>query len=167
MQSAPERKSGRQPPDDHHAEVGKQPLPEEPGIGHVERQVKQRQPPKAVGQDHYTIATEIKKILTRYQELQDVIAILGLDELNDADRRTVMRARRIQQFLTQPFFSTEQFTGLKGVYISLEETLRGFNLILQGRYDHLPEQAFYMTGTIDDVIQKAQLIESEQVADAV
>jgi F-type H+-transporting ATPase subunit beta len=123
--------------------------------------------PKAVGKNHYDIAIGIKKILTRYQELQDVIAILGLDELNDADRRTVMRARRIQQFLTQPFFSTEQFTGLKGKYIPLDETLRGFNLILQGHYDHLPEQAFYMTGTIDDVIQKARLIESEEVTNAV
>ena len=119
--------------------------------------------PSAVGKEHYQIATEVKKILARYQELQDVIAILGMDELNESDRQTVMRARRIQQFLTQPFFSTEQFTGLAGKYLPLSETLRGFDLILQGRYDDLPEQAFYMTGTIEDVITKARQIEKENI----
>lgn len=115
--------------------------------------------PKVVGQEHYEIAMEVKKILTRYQELQDVIAILGLDELNEIDRQTVLRARRIQNFLTQPFFSTEQFTGIEGKFLPLADTLHGFELILLGKYDHLPEQAFYMSGTIDDVIRKAPSVE--------
>jgi F-type H+-transporting ATPase subunit beta len=104
----------------------------------------------------------VRALLARYQELQDVIAILGLDELNDEDRQTVLRARRIQQFLTQPFFSTEQFTGSKGVYLPLRDTLEGFDLILQGRYDHLPEQAFYMAGSIADVVDQARQMKTER-----
>ena len=112
--------------------------------------------PQALGEDHYNIATEVRAVLSRYEELQDVIAILGMDELSDEDHQTVNRARRIQRFLTQPFFVSEAFTHIPGVYISLEETLKGFRGILDGEYDHLPEQAFYMVGTIEDAKQKAR-----------
>ena len=111
--------------------------------------------PAAVGQRHFQIATQVISILARYEELQDVIAILGLDELSDEDRQVVNRARRIQRFLTQPFFVSEPYTGMPGRYVPLEETLRGFEEILDGRHDHLPEQNFYMVGTIAEVIQKA------------
>lgn len=108
-----------------------------------------------MGEEHYAIATEVRALLARYQELQDIIAILGLDELSDEDRLAVSRARRLQRFLTQPFFVSEPFTGMPGRYVPLEETLRGFREILEGRYDHIPEQAFYMTGTIDEVLANA------------
>ncbi len=111
--------------------------------------------PASVGEEHYAIATEVRALLARYQELQDIIAILGLDELSDEDRLAVSRARRLQRFLTQPFFVSEPFTGMPGRYVPLEETLRGFREILEGRYDHIPEQAFYMTGTIDEVLANA------------
>ena len=111
--------------------------------------------PENVGEAHYEIATEVRSVLARYEELQDVIAILGMDELNEADRRVVNRARRLQRFLTQPFFVAERFTGLPGRFVSLEETLRGFREILAGEHDEVPEQAFYMVGTIDDVLEKA------------
>jgi F-type H+-transporting ATPase subunit beta len=112
--------------------------------------------PAAVGRDHYRIATEIRALLARYEELQDVIAILGMEELNERDRRIVIRARRVRRFLTQPFFVAEPFTGMPGRYVPLDETLRGFRQILDGQHDDLPEQAFYMIGTIDEAIQKAQ-----------
>lgn len=112
--------------------------------------------PEGVGREHYTIATEVRALLARYQELQDVIAILGMDELSEADRLAVNRARRLQRFLTQPFFVSEPFTGMPGRYVPLEETLRGFREILEGRYDALPEQAFYMTGGIEDVLANAE-----------
>jgi len=112
-----------------------------------------------VGRRHFEIANQVRSLLTRYQELQDVIAILGLEELSDEDRATVNRARRLQRFLTQPFFVSEPFTGMPGRYVSLEETLDGFEEILEGRHDDLPEQAFYMVGTIDEARQKAQDIE--------
>jgi F-type H+-transporting ATPase subunit beta len=112
--------------------------------------------PEIVGQRHYQIASQVISHLARYEELQDVIAILGLDELNDDDRLVVNRARRIQRFLTQPFFVSEPYTGLPGRYVPLDETLRGFEEILQGRFDQLPEQHLYMVGSIDEALQKGQ-----------
>jgi F-type H+-transporting ATPase subunit beta len=109
-----------------------------------------------VGEEHYTIATQVRALLARYEELQDVIAILGIEELSEEDRLVVARARRLQRFLTQPFFVSEAFTGLPGRYVPLFETLRGFREILEGRHDDLPEQAFYMVGTIDEVITTAR-----------
>ena len=108
-----------------------------------------------VGEEHYAIATEVRALLARYQELQDVIAILGMEELSAEDRLAVTRARRLQRFLTQPFFVSEPFTELPGRYVPLDETLRGFREILEGRHDDLPEQAFYMIGTIDEAVAKA------------
>lgn len=107
-----------------------------------------------VGQEHYAIADGVRRILQRYKELQDVIAILGMDELSDEDKQIVERARKIQKFLTQNFFVAEQFTGTPGQYISREETIRGFKGILAGEYDHIHEQHFYMAGTIDEVLQR-------------
>ncbi len=112
--------------------------------------------PTVVGQEHYEVATEVRSLLARYQELQDIIAILGMDELSEGDRKVVLRARRIQRFLTQPFFVSEAFTGLAGRYILLRETIRGFREIIAGHHDDLPEQAFYMVGTIDEVVEKAE-----------
>jgi F-type H+-transporting ATPase subunit beta len=112
--------------------------------------------PEGVGEEHYAIATEVRALLARYQELQDVIAILGMEELGDEDRVVVDRARRLQRYLTQPFFVSEPFTGRPGRYVPLHETLRGFREILEGRHDDLPEQAFYMVGTIDDAVATAQ-----------
>ena len=112
--------------------------------------------PATVGQRHFQIANQVVSILAHYEELQDVIAILGLDELSEEDRQAVHRARRIQRFLTQPFFVSEPYTGLPGRYVPLDETLRGFEEILNGQHDHLPEQNFYMVGTIDEVTRKVQ-----------
>ncbi len=112
--------------------------------------------PAGVGEEHYAIATEVRALLARYQELQDVIAILGMEELSEEDRLAVNRARRVQRFLTQPFFVSEPFTGLPGRYVPLAETVRGFREILEGRHDDLPEQTFYMVGTIDEVVGRAQ-----------
>ncbi len=117
--------------------------------------------PAGVGAEHVAIANEVRALLARYQELQDVIAILGIEELSDADRLVVARARRLQRFLTQPFFVSEPFTGLAGRYVPLSETLRGFQEIVQGRHDDLPEQAFYMVGTIDEVQEKARHMAGE------
>ncbi|MBN1265319.1 MAG: F0F1 ATP synthase subunit beta [Anaerolineales bacterium] len=119
--------------------------------------------PQAVGEEHYRIAGQVRSLLARYQDLQDVIAILGMEELSEEDRKVVLRARRIQRFLTQPFFVSEPFTGMKGEYVSLEETLRGFSEILEGKHDDLPEQAFYMTGTIDQVLKKVHVEEQRQL----
>ena len=116
----------------------------------------------SVGETHFNIANEVRETLARYEELRDVIAILGMEELNEADRVTVERARRIQRFLTQPFFVSEPFTGIPGRYVELDETLRGFREILDGKHDELPEQAFYMVGTIDEARQKADAISSEE-----
>jgi len=118
--------------------------------------------PQAVGREHYRIASEVRSLLARYEQLQDVIAILGMEELSEEDRQAVVRARRIQRFLTQPFFVSEPFTDIPGVYVPLGETLRGFREILEGRHDHLPEQAFYMVGTIDDVVKKAHQLEAKE-----
>jgi F-type H+-transporting ATPase subunit beta len=112
--------------------------------------------PRVVGARHVRIATEVKAILARNEELQDIISILGTEELSEEDRQVVHRARRVQRFLTQPFFSTEQFTSMPGRYVPLEETLRGFEEILAGEHDDLPEQAFYMVGTIHDAVAKAE-----------
>jgi F-type H+-transporting ATPase subunit beta len=118
--------------------------------------------PQYVGERHYRIASEVRSLLARYDQLQDVIAILGMEELSEEDRQAVVRARRIQRFLTQPFFVSEPFTDIPGVYVPLEETLRGFQEILEGRHDHLPEQAFYMVGTMDDALRKARRLEDRE-----
>ncbi|HIE04150.1 MAG TPA: F0F1 ATP synthase subunit beta [Candidatus Latescibacteria bacterium] len=112
--------------------------------------------PRIVGEEHYRVAREVQRILQRYKELQDIIAILGVEELSDEDKVIVARARRIQRFLTQPFFVAEQFTQMPGKYIPLEETVKGFKGLVEGEYDELPEQAFYMVGTIDEALQKAK-----------
>src|SRR5277367_410201 len=112
--------------------------------------------PRIVGEEHYNVAQQVKQILQRYKDLQDIIAILGVDELSDEDKQTVARARKIQKFLSQPFHVAEQFTGFPGKYIKLADTIRSFQEIVAGKYDDLPEQAFYMQGTIEDVIEKAR-----------
>ncbi len=111
--------------------------------------------PRILGDEHYNTAQAVKGVLQRYKDLQDIIAILGIDELSDEDKATVGRARRIQRFLSQPFFVAEQFTGFPGKYVKLADTIRSFRDIVDGKYDDLPEQAFYMQGTIEDVIEKA------------
>ena len=111
--------------------------------------------PAIVGQEHYTAARGVQQVLQRYRDLQDIIAILGVEELSEDDRLTVARARKIQRFLTQPFFVAEIFTGQEGRYVPIKETVRGFTEILDGKHDGLPEQAFYMTGSIDEAVEKA------------
>jgi F-type H+-transporting ATPase subunit beta len=115
--------------------------------------------PLVVGEDHYAIARRAQQILQRYKELKDIIAILGIDELSDDDKQVVARARRIQKFLSQPFFVAQQFTGEPGRYVPLVETLRSFKGLVAGEYDHLPEQAFYMAGNIDEVLERAKKME--------
>jgi F-type H+-transporting ATPase subunit beta len=117
--------------------------------------------PRIVGEDHYGVATGVQRVLQKYRELQDIIAILGLDELSDDDRQTVFRARKIERFLSQPFFTAEQFTGNKGKYVELKETIRGFKEILDGQHDDLPEQAFYMVGGIDEALEAAEKLKAE------
>ena len=117
--------------------------------------------PWIVGEEHYNCAQSVKQTLQRYKELQDIIAILGLDELSEEDRLIVARARKIERFLSQPFFVAEVFTGSPGKYVSLSETIRGFNLILSGKFDNLPEQAFYLVGDIEEAIEKASLLTEE------
>lgn len=114
--------------------------------------------PLVIGQEHYNIARAVQSTLQRYKELKDIIAILGMDELSEEDKRTVSRARKIQRFLSQPFFVAEVFTGSPGKYVPLKETIRGFQGILRGEYDHLPEQAFYMVGSIDEAVEKAKTL---------
>ena len=108
--------------------------------------------PQIVGQEHYDIARQVQKVLQRYKDLQDIIAILGMEELSEEDKLTVLRARKIQKFLSQPFFVAETFTGRPGKYVSLADTIKGFKMILNGELDNIPEQAFYMKGGIDEVI---------------
>ena len=120
--------------------------------------------PAVVGQDHYDAAFGVKRVLQRYKDLQDVIAILGIEELSDEDQLTVSRARKIQRFLTQPFFVGEVFTGLPGVYVSREETVKGFMQILNGDHDDLPEQAFYMVGPIEDAVAKGSAMQAQDAA---
>jgi F-type H+-transporting ATPase subunit beta len=112
--------------------------------------------PRVIGDEHYNVAKSVKQILQRYKDLQDIIAILGIDELSEDDKLTVSRARKIQKFLSQPFFVAEQFTGIKGVYVPIAETVRGFKEIVAGKHDDVPEQAFYLVGTIDDVLEKSK-----------
>ena len=114
--------------------------------------------PRIVGEEHYKVATEVKNVLEKYKQLQDIIAILGVDELGDEDKAIVARARRIQRFLSQPFTVGEQFTGMPGKYVPIKETIRGFKEILEGKYDDLPESAFLFAGTIDDVVEKAKTL---------
>jgi F-type H+-transporting ATPase subunit beta len=111
--------------------------------------------PEILGEEHFQVANEVKQVLQRYRELQDIIAILGIDELSDEDKVTVARARKIERFLSQPFHVAEQFTGTPGVYVKVEESIRGFKEILEGKHDDLPERAFFMKGTIDDVVKDA------------
>ena len=112
--------------------------------------------PRFVGDEHYRIAREVQLVLQRYRDLQDIITILGIEELSEEDKVTVARARRIQRFLTQPFYVAETFTGMGGKYVAVRDTVRGFSEILEGKHDSLPEQAFYMTGTIEEVVEAAQ-----------
>jgi len=112
--------------------------------------------PAIIGEDHYGVAQDVKETLQRYKELQDIIAILGIDELSEEDRTVVARARKLERFLSQPFFVAEIFTGSPGKYVSLEETLKGFKMILNGELDDLPEQAFYLVGDVDEAISKAE-----------
>jgi F-type H+-transporting ATPase subunit beta len=120
--------------------------------------------PHIVGEEHYRVAQGVKQILQRYKDLQDIIAILGIDELSEDDKLTVARARKIQKFLSQPFHVAEQFTGMKGRYVKVEDTVRSFNEILEGKHDEVPEQAFYMVGTIEEVLEKAEKMKSTATA---
>jgi len=117
--------------------------------------------PQVIGEEHYNVARRVQETLQRYNELLDIIAILGMDELSDEDKITVSRARRIQRFLSQPFHVAEQFTGTSGTYVPIKETIRGFKEILEGKYDDLPEQAFLLVGTIEEAVQKAQKMKKE------
>lgn len=117
--------------------------------------------PHVVGEEHYRVAREVQRVLQKYKELQDIIAILGIDELSEEDKLTVARARKIQRFLSQPFHVAEQFTGLKGKYVPVQETVRGFRMIVEGELDEIPEQAFYMKGTIDEVLEHAERLKAE------
>jgi F-type H+/Na+-transporting ATPase subunit beta len=112
--------------------------------------------PAIVGDEHYNTAQRVKMVLQRYSELQDIIAILGMEELSEEDRKVVHRARRVQRFLSQPFHVAEQFTGLKGVFVNIEDTIKGFNMIMDGELDYLPETAFNLVGTIEEAIEKGK-----------
>ena len=118
--------------------------------------------PEVLGEEHYRVAREVQRILQRYKDLQDIIAILGMDELSEEDKITVARARRLERFLSQPFFVAEQFTGNPGKYVEVKDTVRGFKEICEGKYDDLPEQAFYMVGTIEEAIAKAEKLRGAQ-----
>jgi len=111
---------------------------------------------RIVGDEHYTVARKVQEILQRYKELQDIIAILGLDELSEEDKLIVFRARKIQRFLSQPFFVAEAYTGYKGKFVRIKDTIRGFKEIIEGKMDDIPEAAFYMAGTIDEVYERAK-----------
>jgi F-type H+-transporting ATPase subunit beta len=114
--------------------------------------------PNIVSPEHYEVAERVKETLQRYKELQDIIAILGIDELSEEDRLTVARARKVERFLSQPFFVAEIFTGSPGKYVSLDETIKGFNMVLNGSFDTLPEQAFYLVGNIEEAVEKAKTL---------
>ncbi len=117
--------------------------------------------PRVIGEDHYSVARQVQGILQRYKDLQDIIAILGIDELSEEDKVTVSRARKIQRFLSQPFFVAEQFTGIPGKYVPIQETIRSFREVAEGKYDEIPEQAFYMVGGIEEVLEKAEKMKQE------
>ena len=117
--------------------------------------------PRTVGQEHYETARAVQQVLQKYKSLQDIIAILGMDELSEEDKLVVARARKIQRFLSQPFHVAEIFTGTPGVFVQLEDTIKGFKAIVNGDYDHLPEAAFYMVGTIEQAVEKAQKLAAE------
>ena len=117
--------------------------------------------PRVIGEDHYSVARQVQGILQRYKDLQDIIAILGIDELSEEDKVTVNRARKIQKFLSQPFFVAEQFTGMAGKYVPIQETIRGFKEIAEGKHDEIPEQAFYMVGGIEEVLEKTEKMKQE------
>ncbi|MCC7427414.1 MAG: F0F1 ATP synthase subunit beta, partial [Alphaproteobacteria bacterium] len=117
--------------------------------------------PRVVGEEHYEVAREVQRILQTYKGLQDIIAILGMDELSEEDKLVVARARKIQRFLSQPFHVAEVFTGSPGVFVNLQDSIRSFKAICAGEYDHLPEAAFYMVGTIEDAVAKAQKLAAE------
>ena len=117
--------------------------------------------PNVIGQEHYEVARSVQEVLQRYKELQDIIAILGMEELSDDDKLAVSRARKIQRFLSQPFFVAEQFTNMPGKYVPIKETIRGFKEIVAGKHDDLPESAFFMVGTIDEAVEKARTLKGE------
>ena len=117
--------------------------------------------PAYIGQEHYETARRVQQILQKYKELQDIIAILGMEELSDEDKLTVSRARKLQRFMSQPFHVAESYTGRKGAFVPVEDTVRSFKAICDGEYDHLAEQAFYMVGTIEDAVAKAEQMEKE------
>ncbi|CAM2910906.1 F0F1 ATP synthase subunit beta [Helicobacter burdigaliensis] len=117
--------------------------------------------PQVVGEEHYRVATSVQQVLQKYKDLQDIIAILGMDELSEEDKKVVERARKIEKFLSQPFFVAEVFTGSPGKYVTLQETLEGFKGILEGKYDHIPENAFYMVGNINEVLEKAEKLKAK------
>ncbi len=117
--------------------------------------------PRVLGEEHYQVARQIQVVLQRYKDLQDIIAILGMDELSEEDRLVVARARKIQRFLSQPFHVAEVFTGTPGVYVQLQDTIKAFKEIVDGKHDDLPEQAFYMVGTIEQAVEKAKKLASD------
>jgi F-type H+-transporting ATPase subunit beta len=118
--------------------------------------------PRVLGNDHYNTAQDVKALLQRYKELQDIIAILGMDELSDEDKLIVGRARRAQRYMSQPFFVAEQFTGMPGKYVKIEDTIRGFRMILSGELDHLPEGAFTYVGVVEEAIERGEQMLKEQ-----
>jgi F-type H+-transporting ATPase subunit beta len=117
--------------------------------------------PQIIGDEHYNCAQRVKEILQKYKQLQDIIAILGMEELSEDDKLSVSRARRVQRFLSQPFHVAEQFTGLKGVLVDIKDTIKGFNMIIDGELDHLPEAAFNLKGTIEDAIEAGEKMLAE------
>ena len=117
--------------------------------------------PRVIGEDHYNVARDVQSILQSYKSLQDIIAILGMDELSEEDKLVVSRARKIQRFLSQPFHVAEVFTGSPGKFVELEDTIKGFKALCSGEYDHLPEAAFYMVGTMEEAVEKAKTMEEE------
>jgi F-type H+/Na+-transporting ATPase subunit beta len=120
--------------------------------------------PHIVGKEHYDVAQGVKRILQRYKDLQDIIAILGIEELSEDDKLTVARARKVQKFLSQPFFVAHQFTGLEGRYMKVADTVRSFKEIIEGKHDDVPEQAFYMKGSIEEVLQAAEKLKAGAAA---
>jgi F-type H+-transporting ATPase subunit beta len=120
--------------------------------------------PHVVGQEHYDVAQGVKRILQRYKDLQDIIAILGIDELSEDDKLTVSRARKLQRFLSQPFHVAEQFTGVQGRYVKVPDTVKGFKEIIEGKHDDLPEQAFYMVGGIEEAVERGEKLKSAAAA---